>query len=271
MGMRVVQRVRGYRNDGEGDEDDRIADEEFQKELDQELAQYPEKSPGSDDGGGFMVNSEQGDTPVKAARMAQQQLPSGNENEDDDDLHDDDYGNDGGGFLPESETGSEGEEAVQPQRGVPSLAREPSLFGLENFDIPMAVPLSEDERDEYGGGFMVAESEDISMSSCTRAGITPGLTSPAVTLDKQSLADRDSITKQIDVSTAHSTQPAPAPSLTITPSSIDLAIDPPQVSKAVDADQTQPSPAPSSASSGFDDGLLLEDPEDEDAEPEWLL
>lgn len=271
VGMRVVQRVRGYRNDGEGDEDDRIADEEFQKELDQELAQYPEKSPGSDDGGGFMVNSEQGDTPVKAARMAQQQLPSGNENEDDDDLHDDDYGNDGGGFLPESETGSEGEEAVQPQRGVPSLAREPSLFGLENFDIPMAVPLSEDERDEYGGGFMVAESEDISMSSCTRAGITPGLTSPAVTLDKQSLADRDSITKQIDVSTAHSTQPAPAPSLTITPSSIDLAIDPPQVSKAVDADQTQPSPAPSSASSGFDDGLLLEDPEDEDAEPEWLL
>lgn len=266
MGMRVVQRVRGYRNDGEGDEEDRIADEEFRKELDQEMAQYRETSPGSDGGGGFMVDSEKGDTPARTARMARRQLPS--EDEDDDDLHDDDYDNDGGGFLPEPETGSEGEEeAAKSQCGVPSLICEPSLFGLENFDIPMAMPLSEDEQDEYGG----AETEDKPMSPGIRAGPIPGPTSPAAIVDKRSLVIQASIHEEDEISSPHRAQPAPDSSVATIPSSKNLVIDPSDVPKAVSADRKQPSPVPSSTSSGFDNGLLLEDPEDEDAEPEWLL
>lgn len=266
VGMRVVQRVRGYRNDGEGDEEDRIADEEFRKELDQELAQYRETSPGSDGGGGFMVDSEKGDTPARTARMARRQLPS--EDEDDEDLHDDDYDNDGGGFLPEPETGSEGEEeAAKSQCGVPSLICEPSLFGLENFDIPMAMPLSEDEQDEYGG----AETEDKPMSPGIRAGPIPGPTSPAAIVDKRSLVIQASIHEEDEISSPHRAQPAPDSSVATIPSSKNLVIDPSDVPKAVSADRKQPSPVPSSTSSGFDNGLLLEDPEDEDAEPEWLL
>ncbi|KAE9966466.1 hypothetical protein EG328_008899 [Venturia inaequalis] len=274
VGMRVVKRVRGYRHDGEGDEEDRIADEEFRKELDQDMAQYRETSPGPSGGGGFMVDSEQEKTPVGAVKMAKQQLPSEDEDDDDDDLHDDNYDEGGGGFVPRSGTGSESEEAARSQRGVPSLTREPSLFGLENFDIPVAMPFSEDEHDEYvGGGFMVAGTEHNSVSPATRAAPIPSPTCSAADFGEESLPDQHPIHGQDEVSPSYQIRLPPAPALTIISPSVKSAkaVDPAPLPKPVDADQSQPSPVPSSTSSGFEDGLLLEDPGDEDAEPEWLL
>ncbi|RDI76534.1 hypothetical protein Vi05172_g13482 [Venturia inaequalis] len=268
VGMRVVQRVRGYRHDGEGDEEDRIADEGFRKELDQDMAQYRERCPGSSGGGGFMVDSEQEKTLVGAVKIARQPLPSEDEDDDDDDIHDDNYDEGGGGFAPRSRTSSEGGEAAQSQRGVPSLTREPSLFGLENFDIPVAMPLSEDEHD-----FMVAETEHNSVSPATRAAPIPGPTCSAADLGEESLPDQHPIHGQNEVSPSYQIRLAPAPSLTIISPSVKSAkaVDPAPLPRPVDADRSQPSPVPSSTSSGFEDGLLLEDPEDEDAEPEWLL
>lgn len=265
VGMRVVRRVRAYRNDGEGDEEDRIADEEFRKELEQAMAQYRERSPESDGGGGFMIDSEPGNASVREPRMNQRRLPSEDKDDHNHVLHDDDSGHVGEGFVPRSETGGEGLKAAASHRGVPSLLREPSLFDLKNFDIPLAVPLSEDEHEEYsGGGFMVADTETNSVSSGTMAGPIPGSTSPTTILNKDLLADQDSTPRR-------QTQLAPAPSPSTIPSLVKLAGDHVDVPNSTVADHGQSSPAHSSASSSFDDGLLLEDPEDEDAEPEWLL
>ncbi|TID20665.1 Rad4-domain-containing protein [Venturia nashicola] len=271
VGMRVVQRVRGYRKHGVGDEEESTAIGGSQEELDQEMAQHRGRSPGFDGGGGFMVNSERDNMPVAAATMAQRQLPSELGDNSDDALHDDYYDNGRGGFVPGSETGGEIGEEVISQRGVPSLTREPSLFGLERFDIRMAMPLFQDGHDEYaGGGFVFTEAEGVCVPEGARTGPIPSPTSPSSFLNKESLADQDSIHEQ-EVSLGHQAQPASPPSHTITSSSVTMAIDPAPVHKAVGADRSQPSPVASSTSSGFDDGLLLDDPEDEDAEPEWLL
>jgi xeroderma pigmentosum group C-complementing protein len=296
VGLRVVQRVRGYRREGEGEEEDRVADEEFQKELEQEMGQYRDQSPEADGGGGFLVDAEEEDMPVRAARISQRRLPS--EDQDDSAFDDGDY-DDGGGFVPEGQTG--GEEVEDHRGGLIKLARESSLFGLENFDIPAAVRLPEDEHDDYGGGggFMVdGHDEDVHFSRGMMAESSAGLAlmqtgrmpSPLAVLDKSSPRDEDTVpynqtgaalpelvVKENDVrSLTHPSEPAHAPYLPIASplhaTFIDKTSDVLEAGIVIQSRHSQPSPEASSASSsGFDDDLPLEDPEDEDAEPEWLL
>ena len=306
VGMRIVQRVKGYRRDDEGEEEDRLADEEFQKELEQEMAQYRDRSPEAS-GGGFLVGAEEEEMPVRAARMSRRRLPS--EDPDDDSLNDDDYDDGGGGgFVPADESVSDG--VSETRNGVPTLARETSLFGLENFDIPAAERLPEDEHDDYGGGFMIdghddygggfmidEHDEDVHIPQGIPAESSAGsvlvhtgrLASPPVVANQGSPMDEDVVANDnIGMSLQEPSMRKPDVPETRIPETVATPIFPvvsqshtnsnPKNSEVTPAGavnetrSSRPLPAaPSSSSSGFGDDLLPEDPEDEDAEPEWLL
>jgi xeroderma pigmentosum group C-complementing protein len=295
VGLRVVQRVRGYGRE-EGEEEDRVADEEFQKELEQEMAQYRDRSPEEDGGGGFLVGAEEEDMPIRAARSLRQRLPS--EDQDDDGFDDDDYYDSGGSVT---EVKDQDEEEIEDHSVVlPSLAREPSLFGLEKFDIPAAVRISEGEHDDYGsGGFMIDENvEDVHISRDIMAELGADQTlmqtgtpaSPQRPKKKGSPTDEetaasDQARRNAQELTKENSNTAEQPhslelALNATSSGISqgqfrAASNKSGAPQAEDVNETQPpQPAPAvstAASSEFDDELPLEDPEDEDAEPEWLL
>jgi xeroderma pigmentosum group C-complementing protein len=295
LGLRVVQRVKGYRPEGEGEEEDQIADEEFQKELEQEMAQYRDRSPEAGGGGGFFVGSEEEDMPIRATRRSRQRLSS--EDQDDDAFDDDDFDN-GGGFVPEDESGVD-DEVEDDRGGVPSLPREPSLFGLETFDIPEPVRLPEDEHDYGGGGFMVDEDDEdvhisqgmIAESSSGRALMQTGRqASPPGIIDKVFPMDEDTVpidearrnlqepaTNNNDTgSKIYSLEPVPPPTPPVTSQAHARADRTTSGVLQVEArEETRPSRPTSvvstAASSEFEDDLPLEDPDDEDAEPEWLL
>lgn len=298
VGIRVVQRVRSYRRDEEGNEEDQIADERLQKELAQEMAAYAEKS----DGGGGFVDAPEADDRI--ARMAQRHIPD-NDDPEDDDYHDDDYHDGGGGFVPEDESDGEAEkyehEAEDQRVGAPALVREPSLFGLENFDIPVAVPLSEDDHqlDNGRSSFTVDEDDkDAPLSASTRIESSAGsalppkvglASSPAVLKTSLSIVKDvpsdfheatliDIVMDEKGVPTSKHISQAAMPPLHPTASPVlatkevkNIITSEAETAIAARADPPQASPTSSFRSSEFDDDLLLEDPDDEDAEPEWLL
>ncbi|QDS72291.1 hypothetical protein FKW77_006897 [Venturia effusa] len=256
VGMRVVQRVRRYRTDNDGEEENLGADEDFQRGLGQEITRHRQRSRRSDGGGGFLLGPEQGESA--------EQPPSDDEDGTDGDLQDENYSDDdGGGFV--SGRSESGKGVLDSRHGMPKPIRGSSLFGLERFNIPMAMSLSEDEQDEHdgGAGFMFAEAGSISMSPSRRSGSEIGANSPSAANDLSVHGDDE-------LSTVQQVHHAPTPSTVFPSTAKMMASVSSEVRSSSSVDHVQPAQSPSSRSDGCDEALLPEDPEDEDAEPEWL-
>lgn len=128
VGLRVVERLKGYKGAEEVEQEERLVDEQLQREIEEEMVQYSDRAH-EDSGGGFFVDQDD-DQPAMPTARSHQYIEQ-------------DYG---GGFMPDDEGG---EETVQSPNG------KPSLFGLEHLDIPPSK-----QRIEDGGGGFPADNKD---------------------------------------------------------------------------------------------------------------
>jgi xeroderma pigmentosum group C-complementing protein len=289
VGLRVVERLNEYRKPGEVDDEDRLADEEFQRELadedlqreiEEEMELY-EARESDDGGGGFVI--EHDEEPRSFLRPV-------------DDLD-----------------GCDEDEGLSPVgNDRPRLLKQSSSFGLEHFELPAKFhrPLEAEsdgdaiapDREElngsrggsdHAGGFLLDPDDDGGflpeptrrdgyLSSTDADEPTPSINCPPL----QGTEESTRLVAQPPPALAPGFLPTPKPARhdeniesfinkdeaglqdsTITDDDPKGAE---EISMLLEAEEQGDDPGWERGSS-FDEALPSEDPEDEDAEPEWLL
>jgi xeroderma pigmentosum group C-complementing protein len=305
-GLRIVDRLKGYRKSGDVDEEDRYVDEEFEKELadedlqrqiEEEMELYEESETG-DGGGGFLIDHDE-----------EHAIPTVRSYFRHDDSNDADDPDESGGLLPQNH-----------DEGT-SLLRRNSSFGLEHFQLPAEFHrtpnLGSDDGGflpsarksggdlvdgDLGGGFASEHNEgggflsDPDEGGCFLPGsdneepATPRIDPvPLVAESSRAVIEKPLVSKEENLSnlaTSGMDSIAPTPPSEENINKQDAMMDgahhnsptrePGQYTTQPPAEceheEISPSPAPEwERGSSFDESMPLEDPDDEDAEPEWLL
>lgn len=314
VGLRIVERLKGYKGVDEVEEEERLATQQLHKEIEEKMAQYPDHAP-EDSGGGFFVDQDD-DAPAVPTALSYHH----DANDHDSDLLPED--DESGGFFPET-------DEIDIQSPEEHLS-----FGLEHLDIPAAVCRSEDD----GGGFPPEIDRDdratrlptnpSSMGS-RQAGNSPpehdaqmysprplcedpneatnSHESQAEDADRKEVAIETSVSDRMDIDNnngvsletkkiqtaklqelsgteetqreAQNTLPShepfakPLQELSPTPPNLLQPAIPPSFLERDDYEMISQPPGNIYDHGSIDerDSLPSEDPEDEDAEPEWLL
>jgi xeroderma pigmentosum group C-complementing protein len=300
VGLRIVNRLNEYQQPGDVDDEDKLADEEFhreladeelQREIEEEMELYEEMDSG-DGGGGFMIEED-----VEPAVPTAQSFLG---HDDDLDNHDDDHRdslsaerNEGKSLLKRNSsfglehfelpavfhrtvlTESDGQGYLSGREQSRSSPGESGLEGV----LPVA---------DMGGGFLPEPDLGHKVLPATETDEFKPLTNRPTVDDME---ETTRMVPQIPSSTAGIT---PMPTLARLDESVDkshktqatdmqtsnfldgsqgmhsVSASPEAISIISKAENAADDPGWERGSS-FDEALPSEDPEDEDAEPEWLL
>ncbi|KAF2423425.1 Rad4-domain-containing protein [Tothia fuscella] len=335
VGLRVVERMKIYRDAGEVAEEERVEGEELRKEIEKEFGEL-DLERGGDSGGGFLVDQDDDGEVVPTAQLRSRRNESMNDTEEEGDVdgdggflpdaeeEDDRY--EDGGFLPDADDVDD-EDAEDDTAVIVSpskLRKEKSLFGLENFDLPEMAQHVTDEEDGGGfrpesdhigggGGFILEEKGEDPNSmedEALRKSLPPAkidvhdFASTAVPERAQEgpqpvpsegtnrISKSSDKALELDVSSRLQTPHNPTQSLEDSSTKVaDSFMDQSKIRTPKDGviskgndlrtrhqslrpnhPSISASPVESAAEELSDqNSVLLEDPEDEDAEPEWLL
>jgi xeroderma pigmentosum group C-complementing protein len=302
-GLRIVDRLKGYRKSGEGDEEDRFADEEFereladedlQKQIEEEMELYEESDTG-DGGGGFMFDQDE-----------EPAMPTARSRSGHDDVNVADDPVESGGFHPQDyDEGS-------------SFLRRNSSFGLEHFQLPaefhrttktesedgVFLPsdgdlIAADEGGGYaseqhdGGGFVpdADEGGGFLPASAGEEAATPRIHSPPLAAESSRgvaqiarVSTKENQPLLVTTTTGYIARTAPVEvkakpqdAIMVDGNQNNTTQGPgprrsPNAAQCEEHEEISPSTEPEwERGSSFDESMPLEDPDDEDAEPEWLL
>ena len=265
-GLRIRERIEGYAIEGERD-----AVEQERSQTDEDANEEYQ----SDQGGGFFPAQEAEDfaLPTASRTFQQQAPPSPDENEGggfvvndivkndgnaalaSDQFLDNVDDDDGGGFLVEDDHDENAEEALGSSKEVDVYAHR----------VPPTVPSPRSPHIVSGEQKRIRDEMEVSIGKDDDKAneFKPGRGLSQAELDEAHLLQKIHESKQPHPRPSHKEDPAPAEEIPLSP--VDVAATTSPIRLASTAPSEIESPESDKGS------LLSEDPEDEDADPDWLV
>jgi xeroderma pigmentosum group C-complementing protein len=239
LGLRIAQRVNAMDIDGE-----KGPSMDVQDEIDREDKVMVEKEMA----GGFFPDERDIAEPTWRGYVPPPQEDYGSGFVPDDDNEDDDMG--GGGFVPEDEGDKRGRSMLVREHSFESSILDSQQFRPRRRSSFAEDFIPEEDDDDEGGGFISDEPPEAGPSNLETHD------------DTEAAQDDDGLDAIMDVI------PEIPPQLHNADAHMDdgTAADPEDITETSPGQQTPPESTPSETGS-----LELEDPEDEDADPDWLV